>query len=237
MRKIRLARGVWINSIALLLSGAGGLAGIAASRGLIQTVGWAGVACSILLICWGITVDDEHWWKTRKGRVVSRISLADALRRMGHGTQWSLETELVGPRDWPKYATREILDALSRGEVEAWGLWRPTFGTPNLAVTKIASTEWPNLAPEIRLNISRRISIANRISASDKDAGLYHEITLDRERVEELWPRWTLLSRIKRFIHPVANRSFAEEFGDIFKWRADNKFLSPKSEYYWNEPS
>lgn len=236
MARIRLHPGVWANFGSFALTGAGAVTGATAAAPLAQYIGWAGMCFGLMILVWGITIDDEHWWNFKRRRKRGNITLADSVRRMGHGSQWSLDAELVGPSGWPNDATQEILDALSRGQIEAWGRWRPTYGTPNSAVTKISPNEWGALVPEIRLIINRRMSLANRLSSTNEGAGLYHEITLDRSDVQRLWPRWSFGSRLKRWIEPSKNQSFAEQFGQLQDWRKGNENLPKRSEYYWDEP-
>lgn len=124
--RIALKNGVWVDTISLMLGGAGGLASATATTFWPQALGFTGLAAGILLFAWGVEINGRHmwqpWWRpidiVRKG-IVS-IGMDDALRYLARESAWSRMQDDQDPRFASRVAA-EITSALASGDLRARG--------------------------------------------------------------------------------------------------------------------
>jgi hypothetical protein len=200
MAKIRLAPGVWTNSAATVLGGAGAVTGATAEQTWLQIIGWAGMVLGLGALLWGVTVDGEHWWKRKRAsepspQLPKRVPLDEAIRYLG-GYPVSKVKMLTDP-NFTISVGIALKDALVCGDIEARGREFKTLhggirNPPMHPMQPIPAQDWRSVDINAYWALTGTIpQIAagrhpNAVKTGDHE-GL-HDIELDREQLQALWP-------------------------------------------------
>jgi hypothetical protein len=204
--RIGLHSGAWTNFGSFTLAGAGAVTGATAEQAALQYLGWLGMAFGIAILIWGITIDGEQWWKRRvvkiDGPVAALplpsewISLDDAIRYIGQKSQWVAEQNNNDPM-FPVHVGQTLQDALLCGDLRARGrmfhVVRGGIKDPPLhPLEPIPADYWKAARLDAYWALQGRVQMIStgrgESAVRNGDHEGMHDIRLDRQQVETLWP-------------------------------------------------
>jgi len=156
-----------------------------------------------------------------------QISIPELLRYLGHRSAWAANREAMSDGEWVKAGCTEILGALSLGRLRATGVYRNDLTKVyDTARSFIPAIYWKDAKLDGASIYFSDMTWQHVGKATPGDYNVYGGVRLSADDVLRVWPR-------RSWIAAMLGHSPAERTGIISRWKARNKHLKTKNEFYW----
>jgi len=194
---------------------------------LLRTPWYIPAIFASVLFFWALPGEDEAHPGNQAPQDFS-MPLPFVVRHVGHHSKWCLSPHLQH-QGWVEEADKEIARRLANGQLQAWAIWKPTYGEKGNAPSLIKPDEWTLLSWDSRrmAEMGAVHNFAHQYASPSAGAGgTYSDIRVSQSVVETIWPRRSFLSRMIR-------KSPPERVGELERWLKRNDHLPKGSPFLW----